>query len=373
MFSDEEAAGEKTEAPTPRRAGQARKDGMVPRSAELSQVIGMTAAFYGLKYILPGLWQQLMLLMRGAFTSRYTVEPLSVPVLQTQFYGILFAILPKLVLILFIAALFGAGATALQTKFLFSTSLIKPKFKLLNPRAGLQRIFSVSNLVTMGKQLFKLAIIGPIAYGCFIGYVPSFLSMMEIPITQLLPLTADMAGTMYIKILKWLFLLSIVDYIWNRYRINKKLKMSKQEIKDEKKASEGDEATKKRIIAIGIQRARERMFLAIPKADVVVTNPTHYAVALAYSTESGGAPKVVAKGKGFVALRIREIAKKNNVPVVERKPLARALFNMVDVGNEIPYELFKAVAELLAYVYRMKGKNPLRDRKKTQPQAGRPN
>mgnify|MGYP000016317117 CR=1 FL=1 len=130
-------------------------------------------------------------------------------------------------------------------------------------------------------------------------------------------------------------------------------------VKEERKAVEGDEATKRRIIAMGLSRARDRMMQAVPHADVVVTNPTHFAVALSYSMKPGEAPKVVAKGRGFVALRIREIATKSGVPIVERKSLARALFKAVEVGQEIPYQLYQAVAELLAYVYRITGKNPL--------------
>ena len=168
--------------------------------------------------------------------------------------------------------------------------------------------------------------------------------------------------------MKYLLCLGIVDFLWNRYRTKKRLMMSKQEVKDEKKATEGDETMRRRIIAIGLQRARDRMFLAVPKADVIVTNPTHIAVALAYTAEAGSAPRVVAKGKGHIAERIKDLGRKHGVPIIERKPLARALFQTVEVGQEIPYELFKTVAEVLAYVYRLKGKFPGRNRKQIQPQ-----
>jgi flagellar biosynthetic protein FlhB len=363
MFGDEEGdSGDKTEGPTGKRAGHARSQGMVGQSTELSQVIGMTAAFHALCYITPWLWQDIINLVKGAFSSEYFHEAFTLPILRTHFYGILFLVLPKLFLILSIAAFFGAGATAVQTNFLFSWTLIKPKMKSISPLAGLKRIFSVGNVVNMGKHLLKLAIIGPIAYSAYFTFVPAFLGMMDIPISQMLPMTANMASTVFARIMKWLLVLAIADLIWQKWRTKKKLMMSKQEHKDERKATDGDEGSRKRILAIGLQRARDRMLKNVAKADVVVTNPTHIAVALSYSAVPGSAPRVVAKGKDHLAERIKDIARKHGIPVVERKPLARALFATVEVDKEIPYELFKAVAEILAYVYRLKGKTMVKKR-----------
>lgn len=366
-MAEEGDSGEKTEAPTGKRSSEARSQGMVGQSAELSQVVGMIAAFYALCSIAPFLWQDILNIVRGAFTSRYTHEPLTVPVLRTQFYGLLVTILPKLFSIVSFAAMFGAGCTVIQTRGLFSLAMLRPKFHMLNPLAGIKRIFSTANMFSFGKQLMKLAIIGPLAYSTFFTFIPTFLGMMDLPLTQLLPLTADMAGTIFKQIMKYLLILALIDLGWQRWRHSKRMKMSKQEVKDEKKSVEGDEGSRRRIIAIGLQRARERMLKNVPKADVVVTNPNHIAVALSYSAEPGSAPKVVAKGQNHLAERIKEIARRNGVPVLERKPLARALFKTVEVGQEIPHELFKAVAEILAYVYRLKGRNPLRGRTNTKP------
>jgi len=371
LFNDEEGdAGEKTEGPTGKRASHARSQGMVGQSVELSQVIGMTAAFNALCYITPWLWQDILTIVRGAFSSEYFHEQFTIPILRTHFYGLLFVILPKLLLILFIAAFFGAGTTAIQTKFLFSWALIRPKLRSISPLAGIKRIFSIANLVNLGKHFLKLVIIAPIAYSAYFHFVPTFLGMMDIPISQLLPLTADMASTVFSSIMKWLLLLAIVDLCWQKWRTKKRLMMSKQEHKDERKATDGDEGSRKRIQAIGLQRARDRMLKNVAKADVVVTNPTHIAVALSYSAEPGSAPKVIAKGKDHLAERIKDIARKHGVPVIERKPLARALFATVEVDKEIPYELFKAVAEILAYVYRLKGKTPLKKRANAPKQKG---
>ena len=366
LFNEEEGdAGDKTEGPTGKRASHARQQGMVGQSVELSQVIGMTAAFNALCYITPWLWQDIIAIVKGAFTSEFFHQAFTIPILRSHFYGLLYVILPKLLLILAIAAVFGAGSTAIQTNFLFSWNLIKPKMKSISPLAGIKRIFSVGNLVNLGKHLLKLSIIAPIAYSAYFTFVPTFLGMMDIPTSQLLPMTADMASTVFSKIMKWLLVLGIADLIWQKWRTKKRLMMSKQEHKDERKATDGDEGSRKRIISIGLQRARDRMLKNVAKADVVVTNPTHIAVALSYSAEPGTAPKVIAKGKDHLAERIKTIARKHGIPVVERKPLARALFATVEVDKEIPYELFKAVAEILAYVYRLKGKTPLKKRSNT--------
>lgn len=355
----EEQGGEKTEQPTPRRQNEARRDGMVGQSTELSQVLGIIAAFIAIQHVSPYLWNSLLIILRSALTSRYFTEPLTAQALHEQFIALLFLLVPQLLLILVIAAFFGAGTTAIQTKFLWSPKLFRPKFSQLNPVQGMKRIFSLNNAVNLLKSLAKLAIIAPIAYTSFFDLFPQLLALIDVPVTELLPITADMASTVFWKIIPLLFIVAVVDVIWQKTRTKKRLMMSKQEVKDERKATEGDETMRRRILAIGFQRLRQKMLQAVKTADVVVTNPTHYAVALKYDPELGGAPRVVAKGKNHLAARIREIAKANGVPVVERKPLARALYSAVEVGQEIPYELFKAVAELLAYVYRIKGRRPL--------------
>ena len=365
-MAEEGDSGEKTEQPTARRRNESRQQGMVGQSAELSQVIGMIAAFYALKHIAPALWRDLLSIVQASLSWPVRETTMTIPVLQTKFYQLLYILLPELYVMLFIAAFFGAGCTLLQTDFLWSSKLIKPKAYRINPMAGFKRILSIQNLVNLGKSIVKLAIIAPIAYAAFFELFPQFLRMMDVPIGNLLAITAGMASDVFIRIIKLLLILGIIDLIWQKYSNNKRMKMSKQEIKEEKKATDGDEAMKRRITAIGLQRARERMFLSVPKADVVVTNPTHIAIALRYDPTEGTAPRVLAKGKGHVAERIKEIARKNGIPVIERKPLARALFKAVEIGKEIPYDLFRAVAEILAYVYRLKGKSPLKARKTSQ-------
>ena len=359
-MADEGDSGEKTEDPSGRRLGEAREQGQVGQSRDLSNVVSMTAAFLALEYCAPALWRDLIIVIKGAFTSRYSTEPITAHVVHQQAVAVVGLLAPEVLLIMGIAAVCGALTTAVQTNFLWSSKLLKPKFSQLNPLKGIKRIFSTQNLTNLLKAIAKLCIIGPISYMAFFDLLPRLMGLMDVPISELMPATAFAASHVFWKIISWLLALAILDLIWQKHTTRKHLKMSKQELKDERKSTDGDETMRRRILAIGLQRARERMLKAVKTADVVVTNPTHLAVALSYSTNANGAPKVVAKGRGHLAARIRELARENKIPIVERKPLARALFKMCEVGDEIPYELFKAVAELLAYVFRLKGKVPVR-------------
>lgn len=356
-MAEDESAGEKTEKPSGKKISQAREEGMVGQSTDLSTVMSMTAAFVAFSYYASELWSNLLILLTSALSfgdKDYTQTSgmfslISAPTMRLA---------PIIFLVMFAAAFFGTMSTLLQTNFLWSPKLFKPKFSQLNPLNGIKRIFGVANLVNVAKSIFKLAIIAPIGYFSFMNFFPSLLGLMSVPITQHLTLGGEVIYTAFKKIISLLLILGIGDLAWQKWRNFKKLQMTKQEVKDEAKASEGDQSTKRRMQTVALQRARQRMMQDVPKADVVVTNPTHIAVALSYTGEPGTAPIVLAKGKGFVAQRIREIAASNGVPIVERKPLARALFASVEIGKEIPYELFKAVAEVLAYVYRIKGKRP---------------
>ncbi|HMO18407.1 MAG TPA: flagellar biosynthesis protein FlhB [Oligoflexia bacterium] len=354
----ENDSAEKTEEPTQKKLSEARTEGQVAQSTDLSAVVSMTAAVTAFYFVSPYLWNALLLLLRSAFSfSTHSAEHDDLRIFLSIGTPIK-NILPLVLVIMFSAAIFGALTTLIQTKFLFTMKPLKPKLSKLSPITGLKRLFGANNWFNLAKSIIKLAIIAPVGFATFSAFFPSLLGLMTLPISQHLLIGSNAMLDSFVKIMSMLLILAIIDYSWQYWRNNKKLKMSKQEIKDENKATEGDEVTKRKMLANALQRARKRMMQDVPKADVVVTNPTHIAVALSYSGEAGSAPVVLAKGRGFVAKRIREIAKENGVPIVERKPLARALFASVEVGKEIPYELFKAVAEVLAYVYRIKGRRP---------------
>jgi flagellar biosynthetic protein FlhB len=234
---------------------------------------------------------------------------------------------------------------------------VKKKFfqwEKLNPINGIKRIFSIQGVVTTLKAVVKLAIILPIAYFVLKAFSPSMVSLMHLSVEEVMVFAGSAVASLFWKIMYVLIAMAIFDFFWSKFQWLKQNKMTKNEVKDERKATEGDEETKRRIQQKGLRRIVQRIKESVPMADVVITNPTHYAIALKYDRASMGAPRVVAKGKGFLALRIRELAKEAKVPIVERKVLARALYASTEVGSEIPYDLFKAVAEVLAYVYKIK-------------------
>lgn len=352
----EQTAGEKTEEPTGRRKSEAREEGQVGRSVDLSNLLGMIGAWLALQSMAPYLWQHIVALTRASFSSRYFSAPLTIQSFQADVLAGTRPLMPDILIILAVAAFCGAGSTAVQTNFLWSWKLLKPKLKAIKPTAGIKRIFSLQNGIQLAKSIAKLFIIGPIAFFAFRDLFPQLVDLTHVPISDQMPYTAFASNYIFWRIVRWLLILAILDLVWQKYYVKKQLKMSKQEVKDEQKSTEGDEGTRRRIRQIAMQRIRKRMLKAVQTADVVVTNPTHIAVALKYSMKRGAAPLVVAKGRGYLAERIKELARSAGVPVVEQKPLARALFKAVEVGQEIPYELYQAVAEILAYVYRLKGK-----------------
>ena len=361
-MAEEGDSGEKTEAPSGRRVSESRSQGMTGASPELSQVIGMIAAFMALKSAVPWIWADVETVFKSSLSTDVSI-PFTSPRLHQGFINILLLLGPKVLFIMVVAGVVGGFTHAIQTNFLWSWALLKPKAKFLNPIGGLKRIVSIQNSINLLKQVAKLALLGPIAYFAFFHNLPLFMKASQIAIPGILAIIGTTSGAIFSQIIKVILVIALLDTIRKKYKHHKDLKMSKQEAKDEKKSTDGDETVRRKIIQIGMMRARERMMRAVPTADVVVTNPTHISVALKYDGTPGVAPVVVAKGQGHVALRIREIAARTGVPIMERKPLARALFKAVDVGQEIPYDLFKAVAEILAYVYRLKGKNPINKRK----------
>lgn len=355
--------GEKSEPPSGRKIAKARSEGQVGRSVEFSQVVSLTAAFLALQYFGPRLWHDMVVILQGGLTSRYTREPFHLDDLRYQFFGILWLILPDLLAMVTLAAFFGAGSTLLQTKFLWTTKLLwPPRLSRLNPISGIKKFFTITGLVGQIKAYAKFAIIAPIGYFAFVDMMPEFIGIMKLPITQILPFTNLALGLVFWKVMKFMAILGVLDLLWSKYSNYRNLKMTKTEVKEERKSVEGDEETKNAIKAKAFNRMRMRILSNVRKADVVVTNPTHLAVALAYSLEPGSAPKVVAKGRGHLAEQIKKIAREHKIPVVERKLLARTLYGSVEVEQYIPYELYAAVAELLAYVYKLKGKNPLQSK-----------
>jgi flagellar biosynthesis protein FlhB len=245
------------------------------------------------------------------------------------------------------------GCHLLQTGFLFSLNSLAPQWSHINPARGLQRLLSVQGLSELIKSLLKIGLIGYVTYRTIMAEVESFVMLSARDVGSIAQYVGQSTLHVCVRAAYVMLALAVLDYAWQRWQFEKRLRMTKQEIKEESKAHEGDPQIKARIRSIMREMARKRMMQDVSKATVVITNPTHLAIALAYQREEMVAPQVVAKGAGYVAERIKAIAQEHAIPLVENKPIAQQLFKTVDLGETIPEGLYKAVAEILAYVYRL--------------------
>ena len=353
-MSETSVPEERTELPTEKRMGQLRREGAIFSSHEMVQVAGMLTAYYGLGILWPILIEDFKIVFRTIFLQIANPEPITFRGAYMGFLGILKMFGPPVFLfIASVAAVSGFGVM-FQTKWNIKEKWVKWDFGFLNPIGGIKKIFSIQGLINTGKALLKLILILPIAYYALKGEASQMIQLLHTSIFEIFLFTGKEMFRLFWKIMYVLIAIAIFDYLWGKFQWFKSNKMTKDEVKDERKATEGDETTRRKIVAKGMARIAKRLRESVPRADVIITNPTHYSVALQYDRKTMKAPTVVAKGTGFMALRIREIAKEAGVPILERKPLARALYASVEVGREIPHDLYKAVAEVLAYVYRLK-------------------
>ncbi len=355
----ENEMGEKTEAPTPRRRQEARDAGNFARSPDLTAsallvCILILLRWYGLN-LLAAMRNLLATMLsasslgdvRGLFLSQMLVRSV---------VGIALAAAPLFGGVLLVAV----GLNLLQTGFYFNPTRLQPNFMALNPLKGLGRLLSFRGptLMRLGTNILKLTMVGWAAWSAIDTRLGSIIHVQQLEFAQIFSLGAGVVYSIAMRIGIVLLILALVDYTYQRFKIERDLKMSKAEVKEEMKSHDGDPAVRMRRKQLIFQRARERLKKTVPKAQVVVTNPTHYAVALDYEPATMHAPIVVAKGAGVLAHRIRELAVENGIPIVERAPLARAIYRMVPVGRAIPEQFYSAVAEILAYVYQITGKTP---------------
>jgi flagellar biosynthetic protein FlhB len=348
--------GDKTEAPTPRRRTEAREQGNIARSPDLTAAVVILGLMMMLKWYGDGLVKALKTLMVEVFSGRVLGD--------TNLQNI-FTLVVRLVLVtaramapLMIGAiLIAVIINLMQVGLFFSTKRIQPNFGALNPTKGLSRIFGGGNgIVQLLMNTVKMCLVALTAYSAIHGRMAQIVTVQQLTFLQIFGLGAQIVYSIIVRITILLLVLAIVDYFYQRHKIEKSLKMTKQEVKDEMKSMDGDPKIKARRRQIAIQMVTQRFKKDVPKADVVVTNPTEFAIAIKYDADNMHAPRVVAKGQGYLAMKIREIAIAHGVPILERKPLARALYKLVDVGQEIPEQFYSAVAEILAYVYELSGK-----------------
>ncbi|MGH7154394.1 MAG: EscU/YscU/HrcU family type III secretion system export apparatus switch protein [Acetobacteraceae bacterium] len=348
MAEQRDSHEDQTEAATPRRLQRAREAGQAAISPELPVLAVLVAATLLLALAGPGVTEQLAL-------------RLSVPLRHFDLSGddaMRITALAGLRAVLPIAAatlLAGGAAVLLQTGFLINATRLRPDLQRLNPIAGFRRLVGPDNLIEAAKSLVKLAAVCLALWNAVAGDVPGLAAMLQRDPRLIMPLAGRIVLHVLLAVTAVQAVITVLDMVWTRLRYAQGLRMSRQELRDEQKETEGDPKIKARIRQIRQVRARRRMLAAVPKATVVITNPTHYAVALVYDRTKNAAPRVVAKGVDSMAARIREVAREHAVPLVANPPLARALHRL-EIDTDIPPEHYKAVAEIIAYVWRLRSR-----------------
>ncbi|MFA9478664.1 flagellar biosynthesis protein FlhB [Phycisphaerales bacterium AB-hyl4] len=355
-MAENNTAAEKTEPPTPRKREEARREGNVPKSTDLNAACALLAATV-LIYLLGqrvfgGLKVSLEVLLSGSHASNPT-RPEDLGALGSFVLHILAsAVLPLMIAIGAIVLMVAVG----QVGFLVTVKPITPKLSKLSPMRGIKNLTNARAAMRFVMSLGKLIAIAAVAMFLIYNDLPKILILPELSAGQAFAAATQMTFLLSIKLAVLLIILAILDFSFQRFQHERELRMSKQEVKEEMKRMEGDPLMKQRRSRVARQLAMQRTAQQVPQADVIVTNPTHLAIALKYDAESMRAPKVVAKGADFLAMRIRQIGSLHGIPIIERKPLARALYSSVDVGQEVPPEHYTAVAEIMAYVYRLSGR-----------------
>ena len=361
FFAKEGLGGERTEPATQKKLDDARKEGQVAKSREIANGVGLMALFLVLKiwtgkmgngfletfYTIYSRIPQVTNLIGGTAPEREMILLLRHGALQ-----LLVLVLP----ILLIGFLVAFLSDIWQVKWRPTSKPLQPKLSKLNPVKGFQKIFSMNSLIELLKSIIKIFIITYMAYGYVKNKTGYLYKLYDMEIMPALKLILQVITDLGIRISAVYLIFSFADYAYQKWKFSEDMKMTKQEVKEEYKNAEGDPQIKGKIRQKMMEVSRRRMMQALPQADVVITNPTHYAVAIKYDPAVSDAPMVIAKGQDYLAQKIKEIARENKVEIVENKPLARMLFANVEVGEAIPPEMYQAVAEVLAFVYHMQGK-----------------
>ena len=345
------AGDDKTEEPTAKKRADAKKKGQVGRSTDMSAAFVLLMGFFIIKLLWESIYHSIAAYTTYVFSHlNQTVDTESV---VRIFIGIIELLAQTALPIMIAIMMMGLAVNMYQVGLNFNTEAIGFKLDKLNPINGFGRIFSKRSLMELLKSLMKIAIIGFFLYDFLADHLMEMPQFIYFDLTTSLAQISDIIFKMAFEVIGVIMVVGFIDYAYQKWQTTQDLKMSKQEVKDEMKQSEGDPQIKGKIKQKQRQMAMSRMMQEVPKADVIVTNPTHFAVALKYD-KGMVAPQIVAKGQDLLAQRIKEIARENKVPIVENKPLARALYATVEVGDIVPAELYQAVAEVLAYVYRLK-------------------
>jgi flagellar biosynthetic protein FlhB len=356
-MSEDQDDSSKTEDPSSRKLDKAHKEGQFAISREVNNFMTMAGILVIVAWIAPFIVDGLKGHLEH-FLSDFDQMPMDQESVRLLIAESMTDVVIYSGMALALLMVLGILATVLQIGFHVTWASLKIDFGKLSPIAGFKRMFKLDRqAVEMGTNIAKLVLVGIIVYIILAPVVRSFEHFIGMDMIDLLKEVHDVAFRMVLAILMVVFVITAADLAYQRHTFFQKMKMTKQEVKDEYKQTEGDPLVKGKIRSLRIQRARQRMMAAVPKADVVVTNPTHFAVAMKYDPTGPRAPVVVAKGVDFVALNIRKVAEANGIPIVENPPLARVLYDTVEIDDEIRADQYKAVAEVITYVYRLKGRS----------------
>ena len=357
FFADGGGGGEKTEKATPKKKEQARKEGQVAKSQEIGTAISSIVVFFSMGLFAPFMFAESTNVFLTVFDLMLNLENISDMHFALDFVVYMFTQTLIISMPIFAIAFFlGFVVNFVQVGWHPTAKPLMPKFSKLNPISGFKKIFSMNSILELFKSLFKFGIITLVIYNELIMEFNNMFMFVNMPLITSLQYAGQLVIRLGIVVGVWFIFIAAVDFAYQKYKHGKDLRMSKQDIKDEFKQSDGNPQIKGKIKQKMREASMRRMMQDIPHADVVITNPTHFAVVIKYDRASTGAPKVVAKGADHLAKRIKDVAKENNISIIENKQLARALYATVDVGKEIPPELYKAVAETLAFVYKLKNK-----------------
>ncbi len=352
-----EDLGEKSEKATPKKLQQARNKGQVPKSQDFTAAIELAGGMILIFLFLSMLGTSMFRMFERVLSSQTLGSPISPTSVDAIAWFVFMTALRVLLPIFGLVFIVAFLANFLQVGPLFTLDPIKPKLDKINVISGIKRLFSLRNLIKSLVNTFKLVFVLGTAILVIRHNEPQFVTL---PLLELFP-AAMLVGRMLAELVIWLLvimlIIGIIDLVYQRWQHRKDQKMTKLEVKDERKSMDGDPETRKRRMKMAAEIAMQQIKSAVPEADVIVTNPTHFSVALKYRDGEMEAPKVVAKGADLLAFRIREIARANGIPIVEKPPLARGLYWGVEIGQEVSPEFYQAIAEVLAYVYRMKEQN----------------
>ncbi len=362
MAEEEKEKHQKTEEPTQKRIDDAVKKGQVVTSREVNSFFMLLAFTILIIVLAPPIMDEMRYRL-----SHYIIKPHDIDITDQAFYlemhDLMYDVLVMMVLpiILAISAVFLANAA--QNRFVLSTEPIVPKLSKISIIKGFGRLFSRRSMVEFVKGLVKITVVGAVAMIAIWPYKEHLRLLPDENMFELLTFISSIAGRMMIGICMIMLIIALLDFAYQKFEYLQNLKMTKQELKDEFKQQEGDPQVKQKLKQIRRERAKKRMMEAVPQADVVITNPEHYAVALQYDQLTMNAPHVVAKGTDKAALRIKEVAEQHKITVMRNPPLARLLYDNARMDEEIPYEYYKAVAEIIGYVYKLRGINPQQQKK----------